>query len=263
MLDLCCGRGGWTKGFQAAGWRCIGYDIEPQPDYPSRFIRRDVLTLKQEDLAAADFICASTPCQQFSCWGLPFFFRKDDRPPFPKDGLLIFKFVEWLLNRTGKPYVMENVRCAEQFVGRSVNHCGPFYLWGPGVPPLFPLAAYRLKKGFQMISGSKFSKIDTPEGKRAARKTEKTHSNMSARERREFSAMVAEIPLEISFQVAQHATRLLEIRRRHTERMGEGAAGDAPERPGGDCVRQESLGLAVAGILEPSLAAHPEESNNG
>ncbi len=27
MLDLCCGLGGWSEGFLAAGWRCVGVDL--------------------------------------------------------------------------------------------------------------------------------------------------------------------------------------------------------------------------------------------
>ena len=48
------------------------------------------------------------------------------------------------------PYVIENVRAAQQFVGNAVHHCGPFYLWGTGVPAIIPPSA---KKGFQTGGG--------------------------------------------------------------------------------------------------------------
>jgi len=28
LLDLFCGRGGWSKAFMSRGWHCVGVDIE-------------------------------------------------------------------------------------------------------------------------------------------------------------------------------------------------------------------------------------------
>jgi hypothetical protein len=53
-------------------------------------------------------------------------------------GIRLFSHTRALCEATGLPYVMENVRAAQDFVGKAANHCGSFYLWGSGVPPILP-----------------------------------------------------------------------------------------------------------------------------
>lgn len=36
LLDLCCKAGGATRGYQEAGFRVVGVDIEDQPNYCGR-----------------------------------------------------------------------------------------------------------------------------------------------------------------------------------------------------------------------------------
>lgn len=75
LLDLFCGAGGATKGYQSAGFYVVGVDVVPQPEYcGDEFVQADAL----EYLAALhprtgmagppifDAIHASPPCQAHS-----------------------------------------------------------------------------------------------------------------------------------------------------------------------------------------------------
>ena len=63
VLDLCCGVGGATRGYQLAGCHVTGVDISAQPDYcGDAFIQADALEYCREH----DFIHASWPCQAHS-----------------------------------------------------------------------------------------------------------------------------------------------------------------------------------------------------
>jgi len=139
MLDLFCGRWGWSKAFAARGWACTGVDLVNPPEVPvgCNFWKRDVLefVVNQIRMWDFDFICASSPCEQFSVHGMKHF---HPNPPYPELGIKLFEHTRRICEESGVPYVMENVRAAQQFVGNAVHHCGPFYLWGTGVPPLMP-----------------------------------------------------------------------------------------------------------------------------
>jgi hypothetical protein len=186
MLDLFCGRGGWTNAFLDRGWECVGVDIVHHPDYRGEFIQRSVLELDAAFLRSFDFICASSPCEQFSVHGLKCFYPD---PPHPELGVELFNHTWSICEASGTPYVMENVRSSQQFVGNAVNHCGPFYLWGSAVPPILPqgiLKGRRLKKGGY--------KGQTP-----------------GRTDRGAAAIVATIPPELANCVAEYAERLIEV----------------------------------------------------
>lgn len=77
VLDLCCRKGGATVGYQRAGFRVIGVDIEPQPGYPGdEFFQHDALRIlavllqigmvhfRKSGWIRPDLIHQSWPCQE-------------------------------------------------------------------------------------------------------------------------------------------------------------------------------------------------------
>lgn len=67
VLDLYCGVGGASMGYNWAGCEVTGIDKVPQPNYPFNFIQDDVISyLQNNDVSDYDFIHASPPCQEYS-----------------------------------------------------------------------------------------------------------------------------------------------------------------------------------------------------
>lgn len=201
LLDLFCGRWGWSRAFAARGWECVGVDLVDPPNVPTgcQFERQNVILLtarwiKDRDF---DFIVASSPCEQFSVHGLKHFHKN---PPYPELGIALFNHTRSLCEAVDLPYVMENVRAAQQFVGSANHHCGPFYLWGNAVPPL-------LHRGI-----SKGTKFGRPRAERRfIDPSYKTGAGSQAR--KDYTAQLATIPPELANCVADYAERLLELRR--------------------------------------------------
>lgn len=159
MLDLFCGRLGWGRAFAARGWEVVGVDLVEPPDIPvgCEFCEADILQLRCTsgdwavyggthyiDLGRFDFICASSPCEQFST-------MLNFRPPVahPELGIKLFEHTRRICEASGVPYVMENVAGAQKHVGRAVAHAGSYLLWGNAVPPLLPKG---LQKGMTELA---------------------------------------------------------------------------------------------------------------
>lgn len=110
LLDLYCGAGGITRGYQQAGFYVVGVDLHPQPNYVGdQFVQADAIEYLDRDGyyfldLAEDFaaIHASPPCQAHSD------LQKQNKLSYPE---LIAPTRE-LLRQTGLPYVIENVEGA-------------------------------------------------------------------------------------------------------------------------------------------------------
>jgi hypothetical protein len=136
-----------------------------------------------------DFICASSPCEQFST-------LRNFRPPvpYPEEGVKLFNHTRAICEASGVPYVMENVAGAGRFVGRAVSHCGSYYLWGTGVPPILP---QNIRKGMtELAMGLREHKGKPGWNARHGQKGKTP------------TARVATIPPELANCVADYAERL-------------------------------------------------------
>jgi hypothetical protein len=210
-IDLFCGKGGWTNGLLEAGFEVYGFDLEPQPDYRGIFLRCDVLDLTAKFLRGLRpvFACCSSPCEEFSVHGMKHF---HPNPKQPEMGIKLFNHSRDVLEELGVPYLMENVRPAQKFVGRAVNHCGPFYLWGTGVPAIFPKEAYSVTKGIDVGSSSLIKEM-TKEEKRVYRaQFVWNQAWSSSKKRQRDTALAAMIPLPVARTVAQSALSYVDAR---------------------------------------------------
>lgn len=165
VLDLCCGLGGWTKGFLDEGYEAIGFDVERHDygsgGYPGRLILKDIRTLNGYDLrsAGATVIVASPPCQEFSYRAMPWKKAKALPPP----SLELFETCLRLAREADVSIIIENVKGAQKWLsplvakypsafgyrdavpGSAKAHFGSYYLWGD-VPALMPFVGGRSTK---------------------------------------------------------------------------------------------------------------------
>lgn len=98
LLDLFCGAGGCTRGYQRAGFEVWGVDVNPQPNYcGDRLQQRDAFEyVARYGVDNFDAIHASPPCQAYTQ------LAKGEHPR-------LIEPVRELLHATGLPYVIENV----------------------------------------------------------------------------------------------------------------------------------------------------------
>jgi C-5 cytosine-specific DNA methylase len=206
LLDLFAGRWGWSKAFAARGWDCVGVDLVEPPEIPKgcTFQRRDILEMTAADIQGFDFIVASSPCEQFSVHGMKHF---HPNPKYPELGIKLFNHTRALCEASGVPYVMENVRAAQPFVGKATHHCGPFYLWGSGVPPLMPQG---IIKGMKLGGAIKFGSMPIEERRKHRTKDLMLMAASGSPERLAWTSKVATIPPELANCVAEYAERIAE-----------------------------------------------------
>jgi hypothetical protein len=154
MIDLFAGLGGWAEGGLAEGYDVIGFDIERhqygEHKYPAQLVLQDVLTLHGSQFKDAALIVASPPCQEYSYMAMPWTRAKiiaDEYRSGARDVKKLtalfdacFRIQSEAIEAAGHfiPLVVENVRGACPWVGRSRWNFGSFHLWGD-VPALMPM----------------------------------------------------------------------------------------------------------------------------
>ena len=107
-LDLFCGAGGCSKGYDEAGFEMSGVDLYPQPHYPYRFVQADWAEYLAEHWQEYDFIHASPPCQAYSGMRRITLSRFGIAPEHPD----LIAPVRKALQATDRPWVIENVQGA-------------------------------------------------------------------------------------------------------------------------------------------------------
>ncbi len=238
-IDLCCGLGGWTDGLLAEGYDVIGFDIEKHEygdqKYPGILCIQDVRTLHGSQFKDAALIVASPPCQFFSYTAMPWKRAKALAATVRADPKRLAKELE-IFNacvRIGReancPVVIENVRGAIPWIGKSRFNFGSFHLWGD-VPALMPIGKPIKVQSFRFDgSGKSFQSASVAEtsGRRTApgngvRFTSRdcgienrwfndgqrgpdsiSSSSSSSPRRKAASAMIAKIPLPLSRHIAR------------------------------------------------------------
>lgn len=234
VFDLFCGLGGWTEAFLAEGYRAVGFDIEAHDygkgGYPGEFILRDIRSISGSELVrefgVPTCIVASPPCQEFSYMAMPWSKAKEKRRKILADQSeqkrltdlfnQCFRIQREVCEAAGVyiPMVVENVRGAQEWVGKARWNFGSYYLWGD-VPALMPIPARIGSKGIghspnghwtnpaEHESGSKGNWLgrDPDTGKRIIKGQRSTGSNSKAR--KEASAMIAKIPFVLAAWIAK------------------------------------------------------------
>lgn len=137
-LDLFCKAGGTSMGLHRAGFDMTGVDIEPQRRYPFNFVQADALEYCAKHGGEFDLIVGAPPCQAYS--RLSGLTTKE----YPK----LIGETRRVMQATGNPYIIENVRdawreminpimlCGTMFPGlRVIRHrlfeCSPVIWWPP------------------------------------------------------------------------------------------------------------------------------------
>jgi hypothetical protein len=235
-IDLFCGLGGWTEGLLAAGYDVIGFDNERheygEHRYAAQLVLQDVLTLHGSQFKSADLIVASPPCQRYSYMAMPWtrskrlaqFYRASPERRQELNFLFdcCFRIQREAIEASGRhvPLVVENVKGAQPWVGRSRWSFGSFHLWGD-VPALMPKA----RGGIKNAGGSWFreshNKVPHSRGDGIRHTPHMTNPNehglkYGSREgramhggattgnaRKHAAAMVAKIPLELARWIGQ------------------------------------------------------------
>lgn len=231
MVDLFAGLGGWAEGGLVEGYHVIGFDIERHDygdgrRYPAQLVLQDVLTLHGKQFKDAALIVASPPCQFFSYCAMPWARAKQlaaevraDPARMEKELALFracFRIQREACEAAGYhiPLVVENVRGAIPWVGRSRWNYGSYHLWGD-VPALMPIVrkaanghvnkrdGYGHTRHLTNQTESDGVKGFTPHGQPLGKNELGRRFGSKSKSRKKASAMIAKIPFPLARHIAQ------------------------------------------------------------
>lgn len=128
LLDLFCGGGGAAAGYEYAGFKVIGVDVERQDSYPYEMFQGDALAMAAGFVAMLrpSFIHASPPCQASSPTEA-FRRRRTMRNPTTPEPVNLIPETRDRLDQLGIPWVMENVAYARTGLRRDLMLCGEMF----------------------------------------------------------------------------------------------------------------------------------------
>lgn len=173
LLDLFCGAGGAGMGYHRAGFEVTGIDMNPQKNYPFKFVQGDALAYVAQYGWQFDAIHASPPCQAHSkalrLAGI-----------HAKEHLDLIAATRFWLQTLGIPFVIENVQgaplrdavmlCGSQFGLKVYRHRyfeTSFYCMQPNHAPhndsTPPAGRGRSPKGFISICSGGITGVSQPE----------------------------------------------------------------------------------------------------
>lgn len=230
-IDLYCGLGGFSEGALAEGYFVVGFDIERhvygEIRYPAHLVIQDVLTLHGSQFRDAALIVCSPPCQEYSYMAMPFSRGKAKAAAIRADTTggeierlnrlfnACFRIQREACEAAGRhiPCVVENVRGAIPWVGRSRWNAGSMHFWGD-VPALMPeyrhvkVQAFRFDGSGRSFQTASVRHHDIPDESRwfndGPRNPDSISSSSSSSLRRKAaSAMIAKIPFALSRHIAR------------------------------------------------------------
>jgi hypothetical protein len=233
-IDLFCGLGGWTEGLLAEGYDVVGFDIERhvygEHRYPAHLVLQDVTTLHGSQFRDAALIVASPPCQEYSYMAMPWTIAKAKAADIRANATgaklaalnrlfdACFRIAREASEAAGRhiPIVIENVRGAQPWVGRSRWAFGSFHLWGD-VPALMPMTksiakrpghdSNRFKETGELSPHWRLNGEDSLHVKQGGdwfqEESGISSHNSKSSKRKMASAMIAKIPLILSRHIAR------------------------------------------------------------
>lgn len=118
LLDLYCGAGGCSEGYYKAGFDITGVDNRRQAHYHYSFKQSDVFDLPMAFFKQFDAVHASPPCQGYTVMR---------NAPNTIGAPRLIDRTRRLLQKTGLPYIIENVEAARPFMINPIMLCGTMF----------------------------------------------------------------------------------------------------------------------------------------